>query len=122
MKVKADEIVASFGENATKEKFDAAAKEHSEDTVVDYENIVKGNLDTKIDSWLFDDARKNGDITIIENGSMVHILYYQGEGLETWQQNAQNAIKSDYCTSLTKDREAEIVKAADSNALNNIEI
>ena len=122
MKVKADEIVASFGENATKEKFEAAAKEHSEDTVVDYENIVKGNLDAKIDSWLFDAARKVGDITIIENGNMLHILYYQGKGLETWQQNAQNAIKSDYCTSLTKDREAEINKKSNSKAMDKIEI
>lgn len=122
MKAKADEIVASFGDDATKEKFDAAAKEFGEDSVIDYKNIVKGSLDTKIDSWLFDDARKQGDITVIENGKMVHILYYQSEGLETWAQNAQNAIKTDHCTSITKDRETEIEKIANSDAMNKIEI
>ena len=122
MKAKADEILASFGENITKEAFDNAAKEFSEDSVIDYENIAKGNVDTKIDAWLYDSARNIGDVTIIENGNMVHILYYSGDGLETWQQTAEETLKSAYCAEQTKVAEEELTKKSDLNAMKNIEI
>lgn len=122
LKGMADQIVASLGDNVTYEAFEKAAKENSEDTVVEYKNVVKGNLDTKIDNWLYDNVRKSGDITVIENGSMVHILYYMGDGLVSWQQSAEESIKAAYCDSITKDIETELNKQAVLDAMNKIEI
>ncbi|MBR5451474.1 MAG: hypothetical protein IKV36_00580 [Clostridia bacterium] len=121
MKAKADEILSYLGNSFDDEAFEKAAKEHSEDTIVFYDDVVKGNLDTKLDNWIYDSTRKLGDATVIENGSMVHILYYKGDGHESWQQSAKESIKSAYCTSMTKDAETELNKKSDIDAMDKID-
>ena len=121
MKAKADEILSSLGDNITKDAFESAAKPINEDNITFYEDIIKGNLDTKIDNWLFDAERKQGDTTIVENGNMVHILYYNGDGLVSWQQSAKESIKTAHCESTTKDAETELNKKSNLNAMDKID-
>ena len=121
-KAKADEIVATLKNDLTDEKFDAMAKQFSEDTQIDYKNMLSSNLGDKVGTWLFAAERNIGDIAVIENGSLVHIVYYTQNGLEVWEQQASNALKNDYCSKEISELNKQISALIDRAAFEGITI
>ena len=85
------------------------------------ENYVEGGLGiTEIDSWLFDDARKLGDITaeVISfksegaSAASYAILFYYDDGDELWYNSAQSVVFSnsvnEYYVNMTTTHTIEI--------------
>jgi len=101
----AEKVLAEYqaGEQ-TAEAFGALAEEYSEDSGSNangglYEGVEQGGFVTEYDSWLFDSARKAGDVDIIRHDSDTnyygyHIVYYVGENDPTWKLTSVNALRS----------------------------
>ena len=68
----------------TKEAFEALAKDLTEDSSVFYEDTQPGDMVDEMNDWLFDPARKDGDVTILKTKYGYHLTYYVGQGKEIW--------------------------------------
>lgn len=71
----------------TKEKFEELAKDVTEDSSVIYDDVCPGDMVEEINDWLFDEARKAGDVEIIKSESYgYHLVFYVGNDTEepTW--------------------------------------
>lgn len=96
-KAKAEEVLAIYksGEQ-TKEAFEALANEYTEDGSVFYENIAKDYMVEEFDAWIYDEARKPGDVEIVETASYgAHIMYFVGDGDPAWKVTATDGLCSD---------------------------
>ena len=104
-KAKAEEILAEWeaGEK-TEEAFAALADKYSEDTGSNtngglYEDVYEGDMVEEFDAWLFDEARKAGDVEIVETADYgAHIMYYVGEGEPVWKLSVESALKDEKYT------------------------
>ncbi len=83
-KTEADTILADWkaGE-ATEDSFAALATEKSTDSGSAangglYENVFPGQMVTNFNDWCFDEARKVGDIGIVESSYGYHVMYFVG--------------------------------------------
>ena len=100
-KAKAEEVMTSFKAGTVNEdEFAKLVKEHSTDTgSVEngglYENVYKGQMVTSFNDWCFDEARKPGDVDLVESDYGWHLMYYVGTGEAKWSIDADNALKSD---------------------------
>lgn len=56
-----------------------------------YENLVQGQMMPELDSWLFDDSREPGDISIIRTSMGMHIVYFSGS-TEIWYAAAEKDL------------------------------
>ena len=94
----ADEIISS----ASDRDFSELAEEFSENDEYFYENCKKGDMEEKIDAWLYAADRKIGDIAKIESGNALFIVLYSGEGLPLCELLAREALaREDYLAHLT---------------------
>ncbi len=101
-KEKVEQLLAAWqsGE-ATEDSFAALANENSEDTGSNtnggFYNAYKGQMIPSFDSWIFDSARKSGDVGIVENdnpGSQgYHLIYYIGTNEPYWKQEATASLQ-----------------------------
>lgn len=95
---KAQEIMAQFKAGAmTKEAFEALANEYTEDSGVFYEDVFPGQMVAEFEDWMFDEARKEGDVDIVKTQYGYHLMYYMGENPDTpaWKAVAKNAIANE---------------------------
>lgn len=93
---KAEEILAQYkGGELTHDAFVALGEKETADGNVTYENVYEGQMVEEFEDWLFDDARKVGDVEIVETTYGYHIMYYVGEGLPVWKSNAYSGVLSD---------------------------
>ena len=83
---KAQEILDKWlAGDKTEESFGALAAEYTEDTGSKetnglYEKVMRGEMVSEFDEWLYDEARKPGDTEIIFSDDFgYHIMYYVGE-------------------------------------------
>ena len=84
--------------DATEDSFAALANERSEDSGSNtngglYEDVPKGQMVPPIDEWIYDDARKAGDTTVVtydgqDEGSYTgaHVVYFTGLSELTYAQ------------------------------------
>lgn len=107
-KEQADKILSEYqaGEQ-TAEAFGALAEKYSEDTGSNtngglYEGVYKGQFVSEFDEWLFDAARKEGDVEIIRHEDAeptassyfgYHIVYYVGPNDPVWKRTADEALR-----------------------------
>ena len=100
-KAEAEELLAELkAEGVSEEKFAAFANEHSMDTgsASDgglYENVGKGEMVDAFDAWLFDSARVSGDTDILLTEYGYHIVYYVGEGVTKWKDDAERNMRTE---------------------------
>ncbi len=96
-KAKGEELLAQWkaGE-ATAASFGALATEFSEDGAVDglYENVLKGDMVTAFNDWIYEDGRAAGDTGIIETEYGIHVMYMDGFGMPAWKIEAESALAS----------------------------
>ena len=59
-----------------------------------YENLTQGQLIAELDTWLFDSARKPGDITLIRTALGQHIVYFSSS-TEIWYAEAEKDLLSE---------------------------
>lgn len=101
-KAKVEELLATWqsGE-ATEDSFAALANENSQDTGSNtnggFYNAYRGQMIPNFDNWVFDSARKTGDVGIVENDNSgtegYHLIYYVGSSTPYWQQQAVSALQ-----------------------------
>ena len=103
----------------TKEKFEELAKDVTEDSQVSYEDVCPGDMVEEIDEWLFDEARKAGDLEIIKTEDYgYHLVYYIEQSEEqVWFIGAKNDFLADsfedWYEALEKKYEGSIKSNAD---------
>ena len=100
-KAEAEKILAEWEAGSkTEEAFAALAREHSEDpgSVSDgglYENVLKGTMVTEFNDWIYDEARKAGDVEIVKTSYGYHVMYFVGDGLPAWKAAVTDELKND---------------------------
>lgn len=99
---RAQAIVDEYNAGAkTAESFGALADQYTEDAGSKghgglYENVAQGEMVAEFNDWLYNDARKAGDVEIIFSEDYgYHIMYYVGEGRVLRDVLAEAAIRSD---------------------------
>lgn len=104
----------------TKEDFSSYAFVYSDDTLTRnkgglMEGVKKGDTDKELEDWLFDDARKPGDINLIETSLGFHIVYFEGENEIYWKMAAKEYLTKElYDEYLNK-----LLNALEENSENN---
>jgi len=75
---------------STEEAFIDLVSKYSEDAYTSatgglYEELGKSATETDLNTWIFDEDRKPGDVTIIKEDTSTYVLYYIEEGRPSWQ-------------------------------------
>ena len=123
---KAEELLAEFeAGDRSEESFGILALAYSEDEGSYYngglyENVLPGQMVESFDEWCFDDSRAAGDVDIIETDYGYHIMYYVGEGLESWQSSVSGAIISEKFNEYNTELEESYPVEFDDSVLNLI--
>lgn len=102
----------------TEDAFAELAKKYSDDPGSAsegglYENVYRGQMVDSFEDWLYDEARKPGDVGVVENTvhNGYHLMYFVGDGASYQNVLARNALSSDAMTafteSLTKDLQVD---------------
>lgn len=82
----------------TKEAFEALGKDVTEDSQVIYDDVLPKQMVDEMNDWLFDEARKAGDVEIIKTASYgQHLVFYVGNNAEepVWFINARADLLND---------------------------
>ena len=123
---KAEELLAEFeAGDKSEESFGILALAYSEDEGSYYngglyENVLPGQMVESFDEWCFDDSRAAGDVDMIETDYGYHIMYYVGEGLESWQSSVSGAIISEKFNEYNTELEESYPVEFDDSVLNLI--
>lgn len=104
---------------ATEESFGKLAKENSEDSGSaskggEYTYVRQGQMFDAFDQWIFDPARKSGDVDLVENTQSGqqgwHIVYFEKTEAPYWKSLAisakQSADQSEWLSTVTDGVEA----------------
>ncbi len=92
-KAKAEEVLALYKNGInTLEAFEKLGKEYTEDSGVKYENVKPGDMVEEFNDWMFDEARKVGDVDIVKTTYGYHVMYYVGEGDIAWKADARSGL------------------------------
>ncbi len=95
-KAKAESILAEFkGGAMSKETFEALAMKNTDDGGIFYDNVVRDEMVAEFNDWIFDEARKAGDVDIVKTDYGYHIIYFVGEGVETWMETVSDQMVSE---------------------------
>lgn len=68
-----------------------------------YVLIAKGDMVESIDSWIFDENRKEGDCEIVKSESGCHLLYFIGEDIPKWQLDVKSQMSYDNVSKVYED-------------------
>lgn len=95
---KANEVLEGFGVY-TENTFALLALEYSDDPSTCYvgglyKNLANGRSKEAFNKWCFDEARFDGELTVIETEFGAHIVYFEGKGLPKWQADVSETMVS----------------------------
>lgn len=99
-KEKAEEFYAALEEAMKKEDFDfdKLAVELgflTEGSTALKESITEKGAVSALADWLYEEGRKEGDITKVNSGSTYYVAYFVEENEETWKVNARSYVASE---------------------------
>lgn len=57
-----------------------------------YENVVLGYMVEEFEDWIYDPARKVGDTGIVQTEYGYHVMYFVGDGENTWESVAKEGV------------------------------
>lgn len=92
----------------TEDSFAAIATELTEDTGSQstgglYENVLPGRMVKEFDEWIFDKARKEGDVAIVETEYGFHVMYFvKNDGMYYESKIKNTLVATDIEVELTK--------------------
>ena len=102
--VKAAEFFAALEKDKTTKKFDELATKYGSTMTSNlYESIAKESLGEQVDAWLFDAARKEGDIAKIAVTTGCYVMYYVEENEENWKVSARSGVANEKFTKWSED-------------------
>ena len=103
-KAKAEDALAQWkAGDATEDSFAALANELSEDGGSNtngglYTKVLKGQMVTEFNDWLFDESRQPGDTGVVygesSNYAGYHVMYFVGDDVPCWQVQVENTLRS----------------------------
>ncbi len=90
----AEALLAAYNET---EKTADAFKElnYNDMEATEYKNSDRDNLPQAIADWVFSDERSEGDTEIIEDGETYYVVYFAGDGPESWFNSVKSALDSE---------------------------
>lgn len=99
---KAKEILGKWNASGkTEDDFKALVAEYNPDMTNEglYENVTSGYMPDVVDKWIFDEARKPGDVELIydeesKDSKGFHIVYYASQGDEYWKYSVRLSLVS----------------------------
>ncbi len=96
----------------TEDSFAALATELTEDTGSQstgglYENVLPGRMVKEFDQWIFDKARKEGDVAIVETQYGFHVMYFVKNDGMYYESKIKNTL-------VATDIEVELSKVVES--------
>lgn len=100
-KAKAEEVLALYNNgDKTSASFADLAKKYSDDSGSaslggKYLNITDGQMVTEFNKWIYDEARKEGDVAIVKTSYGYHIILFEGNGVEAWESVAIASLKAE---------------------------
>lgn len=108
-KAKAEEALAKFkaGET-TLEAFEELAKTYNEDSSCVYENFPEGQMVEEFEAWAFDEARKAGDVEIVQTEFGFHVMYYISDGLPVYKAGAKEGVANQKYTEFVDKESASL--------------
>ena len=68
-----------------------------------YVRISKGDMAEPIDEWMFDEARKEGDVEIIKGDGGYHLVYYIGQDIIKWQLEVKSEMSYENVSKIYED-------------------
>lgn len=88
---------------STEEAFIDLVSKYSEDAYTNtsgglYEELGKSSTETELNSWIFDESRKPGDVTIIKEDASTYVVYYIEEGRPSWQARIASTLLGENLT------------------------
>ena len=81
---------------ATEELFASLADEHTSAKGLKgglHEKLVKDTLDSFVEKWCFDEARRPGDCEVVYGEDGFHLLYYVRADRPVWMQEVENDLR-----------------------------
>lgn len=111
-KEEADKILDEYNKgDKTAEAFGELAKKHTDDSNGDegglYENVSKGMMVEEFENWIYDEARKAGDVELVKADYGWHLMYYVGEGDISWKTVAEAGLQEEEYNDHLKDLQEE---------------
>lgn len=126
-KAKAESIVEEFKKNPSEENFIKEVHKYSEDigsALIGglFENVYLGEMVEEFETWCFDKDRKEGDVGIVKSTYGYHIIYFVGDGLETWAAHCHNAKLSELYSKDAEELEKKTPITIKKDVINSIGI
>lgn len=119
---KAVDVLTSYLEgDKTEDAFAALAVLHSADgNAADggiYEGVTLGKMVPEFEGWALDEARKEGDVGIVETRYGYHIMYYLQTVTTTWSDTIRNDLATEKYSEFSEELvAADNVKAGELDA------
>lgn len=94
------DIVSEWESNGkTEDAFASLAVQYSKDTLTSKngglsENTVLSGMGDGSFDWITSEERVYGDVSVFTDAEGAHIIFYIGEGMPTWQVQAEEALKA----------------------------
>lgn len=98
---KANKILDSWkaSGNTTAESFGELAYNYSSDADTRYSGGIRENVGKadptfpeEMINWIFDSSRAEGDTAVIQGNEAYYIVYYSGDGITEWKNEAKNGL------------------------------
>ena len=128
-KAEAEDLLAQWeAGDKTAESFGELANEYSDDTGSNtngglYEQVYEGQMFEAFNDWIFDEARQEGDTTVLENpqdGQQGwHVIYFQSWDDPVWKNTADSSLRgTDYNAWLTEIQDG--LEATEGSGINYV--
>ncbi len=106
----------------TDEAFSELWSEFSEDANMVYENVRRGDMMETIDSWLYAEGRKIGDVGILSTDNGCHLLYYMSDGDPVYVADAKEELSEIIAHEILDELRAKFKIKAKKNVMNAIDV
>ncbi|MEE0968416.1 MAG: peptidylprolyl isomerase [Clostridia bacterium] len=112
-----DEFVAG---DKTKESFEKLAEENTDDSGIFYEDVLKGEMVSEFDAWIYDEARKEGDTGVVLTDYGYHVMYFMGDGIESWASECKTSITNEKTEKTYEEYEEKYAVSVNEKAMNSV--
>ncbi len=85
-----------------------------------YQNVFNGRMAEAVNTWLFDETRKVGDVAVLEANGGYQVVYYEGTGVQRWQISIRTDLYNENYEQLLNDGEKTYSYAINEAALDSI--
>ena len=88
------EAILTAYEDTDKTEDDFNAVKYNDSGATEYENAEESSLNEKVAEWVFSEDRAEGDTAVIEDGETYYVVYFSGDGEESWHASVKSSLAS----------------------------